>query len=160
MRKSRGEAIERITAWAALVSMAARLIAKTAKDEDIASLRRVFDKHSDADIEFHRTIIRMSRNQVLIHMAENLLPRMRIGSWKTIGEMDRAGGSIPDHMRIIEALAARDSNLAEELVRRHALGLAEHAARQAIYRGAMLPLPREACRFALSLAASPRARLR
>jgi len=42
VRKSRREVIELITAWAALESMAARLITQNAGDEEIASLRRMF----------------------------------------------------------------------------------------------------------------------
>ena len=36
-------------------------------------------------------------------------------------------------MKIIEALEARDTERAEELVRNHALGLAEHVERYADY---------------------------
>src|SRR5467141_204726 len=42
VRKTRREVIELITAWAALESMAARLITETASEADIASLRRMF----------------------------------------------------------------------------------------------------------------------
>jgi len=45
----------------------------------------------------------------------------------------RAARSIRDHMSIIEALEARDTNRAEDLVRDHALGLAEHVAKYADY---------------------------
>ena len=85
------------------------------------------------NIEFHQTIIRMSRNRVLIELAENLFTHMRMIRRKTIGEQDRAARSIRDHMHIIEALEARDTVRAEELVRNHALGLAEHVARHADY---------------------------
>ena len=44
-----------------------------------------------------------------------------------------ADRSIRDHMNIIEALEARDTVRAENLVRQHALGLAEHVARHADY---------------------------
>jgi DNA-binding GntR family transcriptional regulator len=50
---------------------------------------------------------------------------------KTIGEKDRVDRSIRDHINIIEALEARDTERAEDLVRNHALGLAEHVARHA-----------------------------
>ena len=40
VRKTKREVIELITAWAALESMAARLITQTASDEEIAGLRR------------------------------------------------------------------------------------------------------------------------
>ena len=145
VRKTKHEVIEMITAWAALESMAARLITKNATDDEIAVLRKMFatfedgavrahlDEYSDVNIEFHQTIIRMSENVVLIDLAENLFTHMRMIRRKTIGEMDRADRSISDHMNIIEALEARDTARAEELVRNHALGLAEHVERYADY---------------------------
>ena len=42
VRKTKREVIEMIPAWAALESMAARLITEHARDEDIAGLRRMF----------------------------------------------------------------------------------------------------------------------
>src|SRR5215831_834490 len=98
VRKTKREVIEMITAWAALESMAARLITEQASDDDIASLRTMFtkfengelharlDEYSEVNIEFHQTIIRMSRNSVLIALAENLFTHMRMIRMKTIGE--------------------------------------------------------------------------
>jgi DNA-binding GntR family transcriptional regulator len=143
VRKTRAEVIELITAWAALESMAARLITQNASETEIAELRKMFttfengelharlDEYSEVNIEFHQTIIRMSRNRVLIDLAENLFTHMRMIRRKTIGEEDRADRSIRDHMNIIHALEARDTERAEDLVRNHALGLADHVARHA-----------------------------
>jgi len=145
VRKTKREVIEMITAWAALESMAARLTTENASNGEIASLRRMFatfedgqvganlDEYSEINIEFHQTIIRMSGNSVLIALAENLFTHMRMIRMKTIGEKDRADRSIRDHMNIIEALEARDTARAEELVRSHALGLADHVGRYADY---------------------------
>jgi len=145
VRKTKREVIELITAWAALESMAARLITQTAGDDEIAGLRRLFatfengklrahlDEYSEANIEFHQSIIRLSRNRVLIDLAENLFVHMRMIRRKTIGEKDRADRSIRDHISIIEALEARATDRAEELVRDHALGLADHVQRYADY---------------------------
>src|SRR5580692_3068277 len=145
VRKTRREVIELITAWAALESMAARLITENASDDEIASLRRVFaafdngelrahlDEYSEANIEFHQTLVRLSRNSVVINLAENLFTHMRMIRRKTIGEKDRVDRSIRDHMHIIEALEARDTLHAEKLVRDHALGLAEHVEKYADY---------------------------
>jgi DNA-binding GntR family transcriptional regulator len=145
VRKTRREVIEMITAWAALESMAARLITQSAADAEIATLRRMFatfedgkvaaklDEYSEVNIAFHQAIICMSHNRVLIDLAENLFTHMRMIRRKTIGEQDRADRSIRDHMHIIEALEARDTARAEELVRSHALGLADHVARYADY---------------------------
>src|ERR1700722_7691387 len=143
VRKTRAEVIELITAWAALESMAARLMTQKASDQEIAELRKMFtkfengelharlDEYSEVNIEFHQAIIRMSRNRVLIDLAENLFTHMRMIRRKTIGEEDRADRSIRDHMNIIHALEARDTERAEDLVRNHALGLADHVARHA-----------------------------
>jgi DNA-binding GntR family transcriptional regulator len=143
VRKTRAEVIELITAWAALESMAARLITQNASDHEIAELRKMFtkfengelharlDEYSEVNIEFHQTIIRLSRNRVLIDLAENLFTHMRMIRRRTIGDDDRADRSIRDHLNIIQAIEARDTERAEDLVRNHALGLAEHVARHA-----------------------------
>jgi len=145
VRKTRDEVIELITAWAALEGMAARLATQNADDQEIGALRQMFatfesgaeqaklDEYSEINIEFHQTIIRMSHNQVLIDMAENLFTHMRMIRRKTIGEKDRAHRSIHDHMNIIEALEARQPDRAEQLTREHALGLAQHVAENADY---------------------------
>ncbi len=145
VRKTKQQVIEMITAWAALESMAARLITLHATDADIATLRKMFtkfengqlharlDEYSEVNIRFHQAIIAMSGNGVLIDLAENLFTHMRMIRRKTIAEKDRADRSIRDHMNIIQALEARDTARAEELVRQHALGLAEHVAAYADY---------------------------
>jgi DNA-binding GntR family transcriptional regulator len=145
VRKSRAEVVELITAWAALESMAARLITQNATDAEIATLRAMFttfedgrlhaklDEYSEVNIQFHQAIIAMSHNRVLADLAENLFMHMRMIRRKTIGEQDRADRSIRDHMNIIEALEQRDTARAETLVRTHALGLAEHVRKYADY---------------------------
>jgi DNA-binding GntR family transcriptional regulator len=145
VRKTKDEVVQMITAWAALESMAARLITQSASDADIAGLRRMFatfeddklhaklDEYSEVNIAFHQTIIELSGNQVLIRLAENLFTHMRMIRRETIGEDDRIERSIRDHMNIIQALEARDTERAEDLVRQHALGLAEHVAKHVDY---------------------------
>ena len=145
VRKTKREVIELIQAWAALESMAARLITQRASDGDIAGLRRMFttfegnklhaklDEYSEVNITFHQTLIELSGNQVLIRLAENLFTHMRMIRGRTIGEDDRVDRSIRDHMNIIRALEARDTERAEDLVRQHALGLAEHVDKHADY---------------------------
>jgi DNA-binding GntR family transcriptional regulator len=145
VRKTKREVIEMITAWAALESMAARLITQHASDADIAGLRRMFatfegdklhaklDEYSEVNIKFHQTIIKLSGNAVLISLAENLFTHMHMIRRQTIGEEDRVERSIRDHMNIIQALEARDTERAEDLVRQHALGLAEHVAKHVDY---------------------------
>ena len=145
VRKTKTEVIEMINAWAALESMAARLVTQNATSEQIAALRKMFttfegdqvrahlDEYSEVNIEFHQTIIKLSGNRVLIEMAENLFTHMRMIRRKTIVEKDRVDRSIRDHIKIIEALEARATDRAEVLVRDHALGLADHVKQYADY---------------------------
>jgi len=145
VRKTRREVIEMIQVWAALESLAARLITVHASDEEIATLRSMFatfedgtphaklDEYSEVNIQFHQTIIAMGGNGVLVNLAENLFTHMRMIRRKTIAEENRADRSIEDHLAIIQALEARDTDAAEILVRNHALGLADHVARYANY---------------------------
>jgi DNA-binding GntR family transcriptional regulator len=138
VRKTKKEVLEMITVWAALESMAARLITAEATDEEISTLRRLFatfennqpqaniDEYSEANIRFHQAILKMSRCALLTELAQNLFLHMRWIRTRTISDSNRASRSIIDHMNIIEALEARDTDLAERLVRRHTLDLAEH----------------------------------
>lgn len=138
-RKTKKEVLEMITVWAALESMAARLITENATDEEIATLRKMFstfgedgavqahiDEYSDTNIAFHQALFRLSRCDLLSGITENLFLHMRSIRMRTIAEKDRAARSIIDHMHIIEALEARDTELAERLVRRHTLDLGRH----------------------------------
>ena len=138
VRKTKAEILEMITVWAALEGMAARLITESASDEKIASLRKLFvtfengqlqarmDEYSDRNIEFHQAILEMSGCSLLKQMAEGLFLHMKGIRARTIGEKDRVKRSIIDHMHIIEALEARDAELAERLSREHTMNLARH----------------------------------
>src|SRR5436305_5095756 len=53
VRKSRQDVIEMITAWAALESMAARLIPENAGDAEIASLRQMFANFENGEARAH-----------------------------------------------------------------------------------------------------------
>jgi DNA-binding GntR family transcriptional regulator len=138
VRKSKEEILEMITVWAALESMAARLITLNASDEEIAGLRELcetfegegvkarIDEYSITNIKFHQAILAMSKNELLNNIAEGLFMHVRAIRARTISEQDRATRSIVDHMHIIEALEARDTDLAERLVREHTLNLKAH----------------------------------
>ncbi len=138
VRKTKGEILEMITVWAALESMAARLITENASDGEIASLRRLFttfegeevgahiDEYSERNIDFHSRLLQLSKCELLNETANNLFIHMRSIRARTISESDRAKRSIIDHIHIIEALEARDAELAERLVREHTLNLAAH----------------------------------
>jgi DNA-binding GntR family transcriptional regulator len=139
VRKTRREIVAMIEAWAALESMAARLITQHATDEEIAELRKLFvgfdashppsehlSEYSRANIVFHQTLIRLSGSKQIASMVENILHHVRGIRQITIGRDDRANQSIKDHLAIIEALEKRNTELAERLSREHTLGLAHY----------------------------------
>jgi len=138
VRKSKAEIVEMMVAWAGVESIAARLACERASDEDISSLRRLFatfedgemhsrlDEYSRANLSFHSRIVELGSNPVISSMAEGLLVHVRAIRRRTITDDDRAERSIVDHRQIIEAIEARDAELAETLVRDHALDLARH----------------------------------
>src|SRR6201997_308558 len=141
VRKSKREIIEMIQMWAALESMAARLATLHAPDSEIAKLRHLFDEfrnsppsehldeYSDANIAFHTEVIRLGGSQMIIDATRNLLLHVRAIRRATISQSDRASRSIIDHLKIIEALERRDTELAERLARQHTLDLAAHVDR-------------------------------
>jgi DNA-binding GntR family transcriptional regulator len=147
VRKSKREIIEMIQMWAALESMAARLATLHATDDEIAALRHLFDRflssppsehlseYSEANIAFHTAVIALGGSQTLIDATRNLLIHIRAIRRATIAQDNRAARSIIDHLKIIEALEQRDTELAERLTRQHTLDLAAHVDRHCDFLG-------------------------
>ena len=141
LRKSVDEILEMITVWAALESMAARLATDRADDAEIASLRELLasfsqdeaqthlDEYSEANIRFHRRILELAKCGLLLSIADGLFLHMRAIRARTMTEDDRVQRSIVDHNHIIEAIEARDADLAERLVREHTMKLHDHVKR-------------------------------
>jgi DNA-binding GntR family transcriptional regulator len=137
-RKSREEILEMIVTWAALESMAARLATENASQEELKALRKFAMKHSndavradieeysDANIKFHQTILELSGCTLLGTTADGLFTHMQAVRRRAMGESDRARRSVADHMEIIEALMARDADLASRRVLEHTMRLHDH----------------------------------
>jgi len=137
-RKSLGEVLEMIVAWAALESMAARLAAEVATAADLKSLRRLgtrysentaradIAEYSEANFHFHQRILELSGCVLLKTMADGLFLHMHAVRRRAMGESDRATRSIVDHMEIIEALERRQAAQASDLVREHTMRLHDH----------------------------------
>jgi DNA-binding GntR family transcriptional regulator len=137
VRKSKREVIEMITVWAAIESMAARLAAARVTDADLIGLRALVDafkddpsaqltEYSRANMAFHKAIIRLGGIELMTSLTETLFIHMRAVRAVTMTQDSRAKRSIADHRAIIAALAARDADRAERLVREHTMGLAAH----------------------------------
>ena len=144
VRKTMREIVEAIQAWAALESMAARLITLNASDEEIAELRKLFvffdethkpsqhlTEYSRANINFHQALIRLSGSNLLVSMTQNLIQHVRGIRQITIGYDDRINQSIIDHLAIIEAIERRETENAERLSREHTLGLGRYVEKHA-----------------------------
>ena len=136
--KTLHEVLEIVVVWAALESMAARLVTQVASDSDIASLRKLGVKHSadssradiaeysEANIRFHLRILELSGCQLLSGTADGLLQHMHAVRRRAMREKDRVERSVVDHMAIIEALENRQAELASMLVREHTMKLHDH----------------------------------
>jgi DNA-binding GntR family transcriptional regulator len=139
-RKSLEEILEMITVWAALESMAARMAAERASDEEIASLRAMvaydpdaakanLDEYSEDNIRFHQRILELSRCKLLKDIADGLFVHMRVVRNRAMLESNRVQRSVVDHSEIIKAIESRQPELAERLVREHTMSLHAHMRR-------------------------------
>lgn len=118
----------------ALEGIAAREAAKTITDEEIANLRALLKAHEKqfsegnspiymqglADADFHFAIVRCTRNQTLITLlCDEYYQLIRLYRQQHRLVSGRARRAFVEHCRILDALADRDADLAELLMRRH-----------------------------------------
>jgi DNA-binding GntR family transcriptional regulator len=140
VRKTKREIVEMITVWAAIESMAARIAATSAAPADIDRLTALMDafaedptghltEYSDANMAFHKAIIRLGGIELMSSLTDQLFIHMRAVRAVTMTQDNRAQRSVADHRAIIAALRDRDPDLAEGRVRDHTLGLAAHVER-------------------------------
>ena len=118
----------------ALEGMAARLAAKNMSDEEIADLTALLDNHFQTvkdgesyyqeagDLDFHYRIILGSKNQHLIEVLVNGISHL-IRMYRV--QLGMAGPRVTtafdEHKHVVQAIANRDEELAEMLMRRHIL---------------------------------------
>lgn len=137
-RKTLAEILEMITVWAALESMAARLACDGATDVELATLRQIgasytadeatahIHEYSEQNIEFHLCILRLSKCRMLQEIAEGLFTHLKAIRRRGMTDTTRASRSVVDHMAIIEAIEARNADLACDLVREHTMRLSDY----------------------------------
>ncbi|KZC00953.1 GntR family transcriptional regulator [Methylobacterium radiotolerans] len=137
-RKTKREIVEMITVWAALEGMAAHAAARHAEDSDLRALGRAFEDfdistlpdhlkaYDEANLDFHRTIVRLGGCGLMVEMTTNLFIHMRALRSAFLHRAGRLEDSMREHAAIIAALQARDADRAAVLVRDHALGLIAH----------------------------------
>lgn len=125
---------EIFTVREALEGIAAREAAKTITDDEIATLRALLRSHEaqldsgnnavyaqgSADADFHFAIARCSRNQTLISLlCDEYYQLIRLYRQQHQLVSGRARRAFVEHGRILDALADRDPDLAELMMRRH-----------------------------------------
>lgn len=121
----------------ALEGMACRLAATRMTIDEISQLSNLLDRHeiqisqddggvysqSEGDLDFHYQIVRGSRNQMLMDMlGSEQYQLQRMCRYRTSRNAQRTRPALQQHRQIVEALAARDGELAEMLMRRHIQG--------------------------------------
>jgi DNA-binding GntR family transcriptional regulator len=121
----------------ALEGMACRIAATRMTDDEIEQLRKLLDSHEkqirkqggkvysqkEGDLDFHYQIARGSRNQMLMDMlGSEQYQLLRMCRYRTSRNAERTGPALQQHRQIVEALAQRDGELAEMLMRRHIQG--------------------------------------
>ena len=121
----------------ALEGMSARLAAQRMSDEDIVSLSKLLDKHqnsidqsqgkhylqNEGNLDFHFRIANASNNQWLIDLlSSELYQLLRMCRQRSGQAPARPSKAIKEHRSIVEAIQARDPELAELLMRRHISG--------------------------------------
>jgi DNA-binding GntR family transcriptional regulator len=150
VRKSKREIVEMITVWAAIESMAARLAAPRITAAELDELRGHVEafqddpdahihEYSDANMAFHKAIIRLGGVGLMSSLTDTLFIHMRAVRAVTMTQDNRARRSIADHRAIIAALAARDADGAARLVREHTMGLAAHVERHGDFLDGLKP---------------------
>lgn len=121
----------------ALEGMACHLAATQMTDDEIAQLSKLLDRHqeqlekqggktysqSEGDLDFHYQIVRGSRNEMLMDLlGSEQYQLLRMCRYRTSRIAQRTRPALQQHRQIVEALAQRDGELAEMLMRRHIQG--------------------------------------
>ncbi|HLR17770.1 MAG TPA: GntR family transcriptional regulator [Alcanivoracaceae bacterium] len=129
----------------ALEGMAANLAAQNMSKEAIQKLYDVLAQHEqqqdlkedvayfqrEGDLDFHYQVIQGSHNNSLIHMLiGNLYHMVRMYRYQFSTVSNRPQIALREHRQIVEAIEARDGELAEWLMRRHISRARENIERQ------------------------------
>ena len=125
------------TAREAIEGMAARLAARLMDDDEIESLSTLLDQHEAAisetdgrayfqregDIDFHFRIAVASQNQWILEKLNGELYQLIRMCRRQSGQFPaRAQTALDQHRQVAAAIASRDEELAELLMRRHISG--------------------------------------
>ncbi len=115
----------------ALEGLAASLAAERITDEELELMERYLVEKAEAigandmenlvtvDTKFHETIYQASRNERLTNIINNLREQIQRYRTTTLAYPGRMQESLDEHRAIVEALQARDTELARQLAGKH-----------------------------------------
>ncbi len=118
-----------------LEGMAARLATNRLTKTNLEKLRRQMEvelektvRHDytgylDVDRQFHEAVISASGNHHLSQLMKSLRDRIQMVRHRSVILPGRARKSFQEHLQIIDALEARDPDLAEERIRTHIMNV-------------------------------------
>ena len=100
----------------ALEPLAARLMAERSQPEDLLELQHIHQKY---DEKFHTSIVKASRNQLLIKINHQTCERIKNFRQRTFQHNQNALNAIMPHAKILAALQAGDADAAEHYMHSH-----------------------------------------
>ncbi|MFL2553366.1 MAG: GntR family transcriptional regulator [Candidatus Rariloculaceae bacterium] len=128
------EVVELYAIREVLEGMAARLAAENMSETEIKSVRKLLDEHEAAvqkskgrdyfqqegDLDFHYRIVVASGNKKLTDLlCGELYHLVRMYRYRSSRTVSRPQQALEEHRRILDAIAERDGELSELLMRRH-----------------------------------------
>jgi DNA-binding GntR family transcriptional regulator len=134
IKLSAKELVEIYRVREALEGMACRMAAEFMTDEEIANLRVLLDEHElsieelegrsyfqkEGDLDFHYRIVQGSKNATLLELlGSDLYHVVRMYRYQFSVSSYRPIRALKEHRQIVDAIEARDPELAEMLMRRH-----------------------------------------
>jgi DNA-binding FadR family transcriptional regulator len=103
-----------------------RLAAQRATAQDLAEIEAAFTGMKDAvehggdyvrhDLRFHQALLRASHNRMLMQVSKAFAAVLRVSFELSTLKPGRAGGSLPQHRAVLDAVIARDPNKAERAI--------------------------------------------
>jgi DNA-binding GntR family transcriptional regulator len=120
---------------AELDSYATGLAVERITDDQVTSLIEILDKcdelartdpsprgrleEMELGMDLHRQIARISGNSLLAELLDGLLVKCQVYVWMELTQLDEFSVARADHRLIVEAIAARDADMARDQTRRH-----------------------------------------
>jgi DNA-binding GntR family transcriptional regulator len=136
-RVSEDEAVEIIEARAALEGLAARHAALSADDRSIEALREIIGEMrrlreagdllalSNMNARLHARILEISGHETAKRLSRTLSSQIVRFQYRTVLLPGRPDQSFAEHSALVDAIAARDPDAAEEAMRHHLLRVAD-----------------------------------